>query len=145
MRVRQAEEQGLALPRRAHGPRYLVIYDGACPYCRATASWLQSHDTRNALRTLPFQTPRLLDALGISHEEAERSLQVVAPLGRPRWQGAEALVVAAGALPGFGWLRGAWRIAPLRPPARVGYRLFAALRPREACAACEAVGRGHAR
>lgn len=77
------------MPRSGDGPRWLVVYDGDCGFCRATVRWALRRDRRDRLRARPFQEPGVLEETGIDRADAERAVFLVAPDGR-RWSGADA-------------------------------------------------------
>jgi predicted DCC family thiol-disulfide oxidoreductase YuxK len=111
----------------------LLLYDGECGLCRASAAWLRARDRRRRLVLVPLQTPGVLDRLGIDRGEAMRAMQAISRQGERR-SGADAMIWAVSLLPGYRWLALAWRVAPLRPLGRWLYRQVALRRPRARCA-----------
>lgn len=112
--------------------RLLVLFDQHCGLCRATVQWMSARDRRQRLVLLPLQTPMLLTDLGIAKSDALREIQVVARDGR-RWHGADGVLEAVTALPGYGWLRGLWYVPGARPVGRWVYRQVARRRKRDVC------------
>ena len=112
--------------------RLLVLYDGGCPLCRRSCAWLEARDRRGALHCVPLQRPGVLEPFGISHGEAMERLQVVSRTGERR-AGADGLLWAVMALPGYRWL--AWLLAlpGVRPLARAAYGWVSRRRTRDGC------------
>jgi predicted DCC family thiol-disulfide oxidoreductase YuxK len=99
-------EQSAGATSQKAGGRLVVIFDGSCDFCTATAELLQRLDWRQRLQCLPFQMPGLPERYGLTLKECEESLWVIWPDGR-RARGAEAVSAALDAisvLPLFRWL-----------------------------------------
>lgn len=112
--------------------RFVVLYDGGCPICRRSVDWLMRRRGSDRLRPMALQTPGLLEALGVDEAAAMREIHVVAADGRVR-RGADGVLVALAALPGWRWL-GALALVPgALPAARFVYAQVAARRSRDAC------------
>lgn len=82
-RRESAERSEPAPPRR-----WMLIYDGACGFCRRQVRWIQRHDTRGLIVPVPFQVAEL-ERYGVSPAAAEEAMHVVAPSGTV-WRGAAA-------------------------------------------------------
>ena len=132
----------LSSPLFAGPTRYVVLYDAQCPLCRRSVAWLSARNRHGALRCLPLQTEGVLDALGIPLNDALANLQVVSRSG-DRYQGADGVLRAVGALSGWGWLRGVLRLPGSLPVARLVYREVARRRPRDPNENCDGACRWH--
>lgn len=109
----------------------IVIYDGDCGICNATAEWIEAHDTGERLDCIPFQTAELQAiSPGLTPEMASRMAWIVNSKGR-RYGGSRAVFEILKRLPGvcgaMGWLGANPIICLLVEPF---YRLFAANRHR---------------
>src|SRR4051794_6981252 len=95
---------------RVELPRPVLIYDGACAFCRR---WVKRWKDRTGRRVLyvPLQAPLLLPILGINRKQARRSIQIVDTCG-VRYEGARAVYRALTRAPE---LRTVARIARLPP------------------------------
>lgn len=108
------------------GGQDLLLYDGDCRFCRASAGRL----TRLAgpkLRLVSLHEPGLLEALAISQEAAMQAMHLVTPEGRV-FRGLEAAVQALRHRPIVGVLAKAYYLPGLRQLGDLGYRLVARYR-----------------
>ena len=106
---------------------HVLVYDGECPFCTATAQWLQRH-ARAPLRLLTFNDidgPDLLSRL--TDEELEASAHFITPNGI-EYHGGEA-VTRSLRLVRFGWLASILDVPGVRLLRDAGYALVAKLRP----------------
>ena len=115
--------------------KLLVLFDGDCPLCRASAAWLKRRDKEGVLRLLPLQTSGLLESLDLNFEEAVKQIQVVSLQGERR-QGADAVIWVLSHFKGFSWLKFAQWVPGFSPASRLVYRLIAISRPRSRCSSC---------
>ncbi|MBF4163681.1 thiol-disulfide oxidoreductase DCC family protein [Nocardioides acrostichi] len=104
-----------------------IVYDADCGFCTVCAQWLARH---GACTVQPWQALDLA-AAGLTEAEASEAVRWLDDAGRATASGAEAISLAlrtcgiAYRLPG--WL--IW-LAPVRPLARVVYRVVARHRHR---------------
>ena len=114
------------------GPRQiLMIYDGTCGICSATARRMQQLDWRQRLAWQPSQAAGLHEVAGLSRADTETAVWAVLPSGALR-RGAAAMFVALdqllpGGLPVLSTL---YRVPGLHQAADAGYRWIAANRQR---------------
>jgi len=104
----------------------LVIYDGSCGFCSQVVDSLRRRDWREAMAFFPSQTPGLLEAAGLTEEEAAQTVLVFSPGGRT-WKefGAVAAVLDELFPVGLPILRGISLVPGLRQIGNAGYRLVA--------------------
>lgn len=109
----------------------LVIYDGGCGFCSQVVDSMRRSDWREAMVFLPSQTPGLLEAAGLSEEDAAQTVLVLSPGGRT-WKefGAVAAVLDELFPVGLPILRGISLVPGLRHLGNAGYRLVARNRGR---------------
>jgi predicted DCC family thiol-disulfide oxidoreductase YuxK len=112
--------------------RALLVYDGNCGFCSASAAWIAARwKPPSAAVAIPWQ--RLgatgLESLGLTVDDVEQSAWWVADGRRAAGHLAVArsLITAGGA---WGWVGRALLVPPLRWLAAVGYRLVARYRHR---------------
>ncbi len=84
------------------GARLLVVFDGWCGVCTRAVEWVRARDPSGRVLALPSQTPGLKERLGLSREEAARTVWVFTRDGR-RYAGAAAVAAV------LRELGGAWR------------------------------------
>lgn len=113
-------------PERPRPPRPLVLYDGACPFCRAQAARIQRRDEEGLLECRPMQAeglaaryPQLLE------HEGEQGLRFIDEETGDVAVGADAVYAIARRLPL--WRRFAWlyRVPVFHLAFRLAYRLVA--------------------
>ncbi len=86
-------------------PGWTLIYDGECEFCRRQVGLILRWDRAGRLTAVPFQGV-VLERYGVSREDAEQAMQLVAPSGTV-WSGAAAARELMSLLPrlrAFGWL-----------------------------------------
>jgi acetyl esterase len=83
--------------------RLTLVYDGDCEFCIRLARWVERHDRRGRISARRNQEPGLIEALGLTQEEADRASWVVEKGGR-RFEG------AAGISRVLRELGGGWRL-----------------------------------
>jgi predicted DCC family thiol-disulfide oxidoreductase YuxK len=106
----------------------LLIYDGECRFCQAQVARMRRWAGAQ-LVPLPLQKPGLLEALGISQEEAMAAMQLVTQDGRI-YAGVEAVTQALRHRPILGRLLRLYYVPGCRHLADLGYRLVARYRYR---------------
>jgi predicted DCC family thiol-disulfide oxidoreductase YuxK len=104
----------------------LLLYDGDCRFCRASAGRL-ARLAGPKLRLVSLHEPGLLEALAISLEAAMQAMHLVTPEGRV-FGGLEAAVQALRHRSIIGVLAKAYYLPGLRQLGDLGYRLVARYR-----------------
>lgn len=104
----------------------LLIFDGTCGFCTRCARLAVEHTYPGRIITSPNQSPGLIERYGLTREDVDRYVWVVAASGR-RWRGAAAISRTLLGM-GGGW-RLLGRLAAL-PGAEMGYRVLARSRGR---------------
>jgi predicted DCC family thiol-disulfide oxidoreductase YuxK len=109
--------------------RPVLLYDGDCRFCRASARVVAALDRRRSLAILPLDDPSATALLGsVPAERRGESLSVVQPDGWVLSAG-DALIELSRVLPGGQLLASAaWRNQGLRRLFGRGYRLVAGRR-----------------
>jgi predicted DCC family thiol-disulfide oxidoreductase YuxK len=64
------------------GDRLTLVYDGECEFCGGLARWVERHDRRGGVMVRPNQEPGLIESLGLTRSEVDRSSWAVEPGGR---------------------------------------------------------------
>lgn len=107
------------------GHRPVVLYNGNCPFCRATARWVARLDRRGGIAFLPFQDADAQRFMAsIPEDDREASWHLVGTDGT--WTSAgTATVQLLGLLPRLAWLGRAIRALRLTWLVGVMYHLVA--------------------
>jgi len=114
-------------------PRWTLIYDGDCRFCRRSVALLRSWDRRGSLRAVSFQSDHDLESLPrISRSSLEQAMHLVAPDGGVL-AGAAAAPVILRLLPGGRPLAWAFAIPGVPAVANAVYRAVARNRHRLGC------------
>lgn len=117
--------------------RAVLIYDGDCPMCRASALWLLRRAMAGGARgleILPCRSPaRRRRYPQINDEACLSAMQLVLPDGRVL-AGADAVPEILRRIPRWGWLARLLALPAVRPVARRLYRWVADNRMRLSCA-----------
>ena len=105
-------------------PDTLLIWDGACGFCRNAVAWMLRHDHAGRIRAVPYQdlaSPPMTPAL---RYQAERAVQVLTPQGQQLSGGRAVLYVLrqVGWRPWLVGLAGRWPFVWL---VEGGYRVVA--------------------
>ena len=113
----------------------VLIYDGDCAMCRASALWLMRLAMAGGeLEILPCRcAPRRLRYPHLTDEACMTAMQLVLPDGRTL-AGADAVPELLRRIHGWGWLAGFFALPPVRPLARGVYGWVASNRMRISCA-----------
>lgn len=107
-----------------------LFYDGACPLCRREARQYRKAAGAERLGFVDIAGPNFdARAYGLDPVAVERSLHVVCADGRVA-TGIDAFGEIWRVLPRYRWLVPVVRFAPLRPLLKLGYAVFARIRPR---------------
>lgn len=130
---------GPAVARPASaGDRAVLIYDGECAFCRASALWLLRRAQRGGAETLdvlPCRSElRRQRYPQVSEEACLTAMQLVLPDGRVL-AGADAAPEILRRVPRWAWLARAFDLPGARPLARRAYAWIAANRMRLGCTA----------
>ncbi len=122
-----------AAPVASEAPAVL-IYDGECAMCRASALWLMRLAlSRGALEILPCRSePRRARFPRVSDEACMAAMQLVLPDGRVL-AGADAVPELLRRIRGLGWLAALFALPGARPVARRFYAWVAKNRMRLSC------------
>jgi predicted DCC family thiol-disulfide oxidoreductase YuxK len=114
--------------------RAVLIYDGDCPVCRASALWLMRLALESGrLEILPGRSDaRRARFPQISEEAAAQAMQLVLPDGRVL-SGADAVPEILRAIRGLGWMAAFFDLPGVRPLARRVYGWIATNRMRLSC------------
>ena len=114
--------------------RAVLIYDGDCAVCRASALWLMRLALESGrLEILPGRSDaRRARFPQISEETAAQAMQLVLPDGRVL-AGADAVPEILRAIRGLGWMAAFFDLPGARPLARRVYRWIAMNRMRLSC------------
>lgn len=100
----------------------VVVYDGACPFCRRQVAWISARDRHGAFEFVPRQAPGLLERFPIlSVGDFDTGMRLVLPDGQVR-VGADAVYAIARRLRGWRWLALLYRVPGLHGLSR---RLYA--------------------
>jgi predicted DCC family thiol-disulfide oxidoreductase YuxK len=112
----------------------VLIYDGDCAMCRASALWLMRLALRGGgLEILPCRSPvRVARYPRISETACLTAMQLVLPDGRVL-AGADAVPELLRRIRGLGWLAGLFALPLVRPAARRIYAWIARNRMRISC------------
>ena len=112
----------------------VLIYDGECAMCRASALWLMRLAlSGGALEILPCRSgPRRARFPRISDEACMTAMQLVLPDGRVL-TGADAVPELLRRIRGLGWLATVFALPGARPLARRFYAWVARNRMRLSC------------
>lgn len=107
-----------------------LIFDGDCRFCIAQVERLQrlaGRSDEKTLEALPLQTEGLLDALGITYDQAMAAMHLVTPDGRI-YRGLEGAVQALRHRPILGKLVMLYYVPGIKQLADLGYRIVARYR-----------------
>ncbi|MEK7701028.1 MAG: DUF393 domain-containing protein [candidate division NC10 bacterium] len=120
-------------PPVARAPAVL-IYDGECPMCRASALWLMRLAlSGGALEILPCRSePRRTRFPQIADAACLTAMQLILPDGRVL-AGADAVPELLRRIRGLGWVAGLFALPGVRPLARRFYAWVARNRLRLSC------------
>jgi predicted DCC family thiol-disulfide oxidoreductase YuxK len=80
--------------------KLVILFDGSCNFCTATAELLRVLDWRHRLHCLPFQKPGVPQAYGLSVAQCERIVWAISPDGG-RFPASRAVSAALDAIVGF--------------------------------------------
>jgi predicted DCC family thiol-disulfide oxidoreductase YuxK len=120
----------LAVQQTAPPGRYVVLYDGLCPFCTSGAKKLSRLAKPGVLDLVSFQAPGALDQFpGVSFDACMRRMHLVTPEGRV-YGGVEAVVRALATRPLLGWIVHVYSLPGLKPVLDRVYEFIAANRYR---------------
>lgn len=115
----------------------VLIYDGDCSMCRASAFWLLRRALAGGaseLEILPCRSPvRRIRFPHVSDETCLQAMQLVLPDGRIR-SGADAVPEILARIPRWRWVARLFDLPGVRPLSRRAYTWIAANRMRLSCA-----------
>lgn len=111
-------------------PPLVVVYDGACRFCRAQMGWIARRAAAGDFEFVPSQSAELLTRFPqLRGEEFNAGLRLVAADGGVQ-RGADAVYRIARRLRGWRWVALLYRVPGLTWLARRAYALVAARRYR---------------
>ena len=115
-------------------PPAVLIYDGDCPMCRASAMWIMRRAlSRGELEILPCRSEtRRARYPDISEEACLTAMQLVLPDGRVL-AGGDAAPEILRRVRGWGWVASLFSLPGARPIARRVYAWIARNRMRISC------------
>jgi len=133
----------------SHAERSVVVYDGACPFCRRQIAWIRRRDVGGKFEYVPRQTEGLVERYPmLARAELSEGMRVIAPDGTVS-VGADAVYEIARRLPRWRFLSPLYRLPGGRWVGRIAYRWIAANRYRllkepcdESCSFTESVQKG---
>lgn len=108
----------------------VLIFDGECRFCIAQVERMKrlaGRSDEKTLQALPLQTPGLIDALGITHDQAMAAMHLVTTSGRV-YRGLEGAVQALRHRPILGKLVMLYYVPGIKQLADLGYRIVARYR-----------------
>lgn len=89
---------------------WMLVYDGACPFCERCVSLVRRWDRAHRVAPVPFQDTASWEGRGLSRTALERAMHLISPAGQV-YAGAAAASPLLRLLPG-----GALLAAPLTVP-----------------------------
>jgi predicted DCC family thiol-disulfide oxidoreductase YuxK len=94
--------------------KYVVLYDGRCPFCTRQSQRLARLARPSVVETVDFQEPAVLNRFpGMTYEACMKAIHLVTPDGRV-FRGPEAIVRALATRPIFAWIVPLYYIPGLR-------------------------------
>ena len=88
----------------------VVIYDGACPFCKARMEWLQEADRENSFEFIPWQSEERKERFpSLQGESLEEGVRLVLPDGNIV-VGADAAWEILRRLPRWRWVAFLYRV-----------------------------------
>lgn len=110
--------------------KYVVLYDGRCPFCTRQSQRLAKLARPGAVETVSFQEPGILARFpGLTYEACMKAMHLITPDGRV-FRGAEAIVQALGTRRLFAWVATVYYLPGLRQLFNAMYAFVAANRYR---------------
>jgi len=110
-----------------------LIYDGDCSFCKGWVEWARKRDAEQKLEFITCQSDERKQRFPqIQEADCLKGMYVVLPDGRFFW-GADALSYFLGAVSGWRWSAGLFRIPGALFIARPIYRLIARNRHKMGC------------
>jgi predicted DCC family thiol-disulfide oxidoreductase YuxK len=93
--------------------KLVVLFDGSCHFCTATAELLRVLDWRHRLHCFPFQAPGIPQAYGLTVAQCERVVWAISPDGSS-YQGAQAVSATLDAVVGHPLFRVLYQVPGIR-------------------------------
>jgi len=94
--------------------KLVILFDGSCHFCTASAELLRILDWRHRLHCLPFQAPGIPQAYGLTVAQCEQILWAISPDGSS-YPGAQAVSAALDAIVGFPLFRLLYQVKRIGP------------------------------
>lgn len=132
-----AAREVVLAPARTDAPGALVaLFDGNCPFCRASVERVRGWSRPDAVSFLSLHDETVATRFpGLPREALMRAMHLVLPDGVVT-EGAEAVVRAVATRPGLGWLTALYFAPGVRAVVDVGYSVVALKRYRLPGLAC---------
>jgi predicted DCC family thiol-disulfide oxidoreductase YuxK len=132
-----AAREALLAPARTDAPGTPVaLFDGHCPFCRASVEHVRGWAGPGAITFVSLHDESVATRFpGLPPEAMMRAVHLVLPDGRVT-EGAEAVIRAVSTRPGLGWLTAVYLLPGVRAVIDVGYAVVALKRyrlPGQAC------------
>jgi predicted DCC family thiol-disulfide oxidoreductase YuxK len=105
--------------------KYILLYDGHCPFCVARSKNLAALARLGTVHIVDFQEPATLAPFPeLSHEACMQAMHLITPDGRV-YRGFEAAVQAVATRPILGWFAYVYYVPGLRQLCEWMYRFIA--------------------
>jgi predicted DCC family thiol-disulfide oxidoreductase YuxK len=105
--------------------KYIVLYDGRCPFCTRQSQRLVRFARQGLVETVDFHEPGVLKRFpGLTYECCMKAIHLVTPDGRV-FRGPEAIVRALATRPIFAWIAPVYYLPGLRQLVNAVYAFVA--------------------
>lgn len=112
-------------------PKRTIFFDGLCPLCSREIALFKRRVTDGSLAFVDIAAPGFVAAeYGLDPIAVHETMHVRDEVNGRMLTGIDALAGMWECVPGFRWMAAMTRLPILRPLCRLGYRLFAWIRPR---------------
>jgi predicted DCC family thiol-disulfide oxidoreductase YuxK len=129
-RNQKSEQSSVAALRTTPPGKYIVLYDGRCPFCTRQSQRLARLARPELVEAVNFQEPGVLTRFpGLTYEACMQAMHLVTPDGRV-FRGAEAIVQALATRLLFAWIAPVYYLPGLRQFFNASYAFIAANRYR---------------
>lgn len=122
-------------------PKAALIYDGTCPICKSTVSWIGKNETRESFEMVPCQSEALTSRFpGVEQSACMNAMHLVLPDGRVL-VGERALPEIVNRLKRYHAASKLFKLPGAKTLSRIAYRWFADRRYRIAAILAHLTGR----